>query len=207
MCRIARCSRLDATIPDSKKEEYDDSKIPARGKYEPLITCAKLTTFSFVIALTLVGWEDVSNSHPMRSNVNSQVFGSTVRGMGFGMLERTTLTADMEPVELQSIRSYNEVMLQHRSERVPSWDRSAISRENVESAVKTIQMGLLYLDDCKKLATEYEWDKLASSIQSPLLHSDFEEACATLKNANDADAVRGVNPSDSTICPIFICIA
>jgi len=144
----------------------------------------QLTAFSFLTAVSLITWEDLSNSHPMRQSTASQPLGSTVRGMAFGWQERQLLQSDIEPEQLQAIPSYNEVMLKHRTLRVRSWETGEITKQDVQKAVRTIQLALIFLDECKYLANNYEWDSLASSIRKPILHSELEEACGILKRAN-----------------------
>jgi hypothetical protein len=149
----------------------------------PILKILQLASCSALLAILLISWEDLSMAHPIRQSMSSETFGSTVRGMAFGLRERQLLQADIEPEQLQSIPSYNEIMLKHRTERVPSWGE-AITKLDVQRAVRTIQLALQYLDECKNLANDYEWDRLATSIHNPLLNSQLDEACGILKRAD-----------------------
>jgi hypothetical protein len=154
----------------------------------------KLVGLSFLISLLLISWEDVSMTHPMRqqSTTSHHLLGSsTVRGLGFGLRERQSQQLDdIEPQVLRELPSYNEVMLQHRTERIPLWDYDnksggePITKRDVQLAVQTTQRALIFLLQAKNLATNYEWDDLTTHVRSPLLHDQLEHACTTLKRAN-----------------------
>jgi hypothetical protein len=179
------CNLPDATLDDASNEKItniDDYSF--KKQVSPILKTLQLAGFSFLLALLVISWEDLSMAHPMRQSLAARPLDSTVRGMAFGQRERQMLQIDIEPEQLQSIPSYNEVMLKHRTERVPSWEGRAVTRQDVHDAVRTVQRALLLLDESKTLATEYEWDSLATSIRSPLLHSELEEACGILKRAD-----------------------
>lgn len=141
---------------------------------------------------------------------------STVGGLGFGSKERESLgIMDVETNLQNRIQSYNEVMLQHRRERVPmlhdyyaqllsmtekgdekisSSSSSSIAnfnnrittptitKQDIAEAVRTIQYSLVYLQDCKGLVANYEWDTLKERIQNPeYFGSNLERACYILK--------------------------
>ena len=141
-------------------------------------------------------------------------FGSsTVRGLAFGSRERLSVATTGIETEVQNqIPSYNEVMYQHRVERVPMWqsfhdDASAsggikqlqrsgdttrdsnsvvrITKQDVQDAVHAIQMGLLQLDKCKISATNYAWDDLSIQINHPTLRLELEKAASLLKESNE----------------------
>jgi hypothetical protein len=115
---------------------------------------------------------------------------STVRGMAFGVAERGAFSAaaDLEPDAHQNLLSYNEVMLMHRMDRVPQWeeedDDRIVTRNDVSEAVRSVQRAVLKLQDCKRLANEYEYDSLASALQGPVLRADLEGACYLLQRAD-----------------------
>jgi hypothetical protein len=149
----------------------------------------KLVGASFLVALLVISWEDVSMSHPMRTYMASShpqpIGASTVRGLAFSQRDRQLMEADMEPQALKEIPSLSEVSLKHRMERIPTWDETRpMTRQDVELAVQTIQKALVYLGECKILANNYEWDDLTTHIRGPLLHSEMEEASDLLKRAN-----------------------
>jgi len=81
--------------------------------------------------------------------------------------------------------------LQHRSERVPLWTENGegqdgkISRQDVVKSVRNIQLALLRLQDCKQLAKDYEWDKLADTLNEQIFHTDLYRSCYVLKRADN----------------------
>jgi hypothetical protein len=152
----------------------------------PLLKVVQLVFASFVLALGLIGWEDLSMIHPMRQEEQlgySYWGSSTVNGLAFGRRQRELLQ-DLEPEELQSIPSYNEVLLEHRTERVPQWQIHSIVSQDVRDSVSTVQKSLLYLQECKTIAKNYDWEGLAAAVQHPLLHDELSKACGLLKNAD-----------------------
>ena len=138
-------------------------------------------------------------------SIGSKNWGrSTVNGMGFGSQERNTFSqlADLESMEFQNLPSYNEVMEKHRTERIPLWSTDAdaniidgqkqqlkyqkiiVTRENVVDAVRTVQLALLKLQECKQLAQDYEWEKLATALDDRLFQTDLAKSCYVLKQAD-----------------------
>jgi hypothetical protein len=127
---------------------------------------------------------------------------STVRGLASGRQERTVITAvaDLESNTYENLLSYNEVMLKHRTNRIPLWNTDAnmntntkdiatttiITRKDVNDSVRTVQLALLRILDCEDLARDYEWDQLITTIDTEtLLRTDLEKACYVLKSANE----------------------
>jgi hypothetical protein len=129
---------------------------------------------------------------------------STVRGLAFGATEREALPLDLESDILHPMPSYNEVMLQHRTQRVPMWNqfvkqarssssstttttsaRPTIYKQDVEHAVQTVQRALILLGDCKELAKNYAWEDLAQNLRSPLLRSELDQSASLLKQATE----------------------
>jgi hypothetical protein len=148
-------------------------------------------------AVTMIVWEDVSNSHPMRiylqgaTQQQSSTFNlaSTVRGLAFGQAERQTILtnglASVEPeTTLVNIRSYNEVMLDHRTLRVSTWDQE-VTRISVENAVRELQLALLHVLNCKRLVTSYNWEELSKSLRDPIILTKLDQACDILNRATD----------------------
>jgi len=181
-----------ATTDDAPSEE----RAVAFNQRSPLIGLAQLILTSFIGAILLISWEEVSMHHPMRQQPLQQIrlqesavdlsyhWGdSTVRGMAFGRAQRIRLD-DAEPQDSQSIPSYNEVMLEHRTERVPSWQNGAMTEGRVRESVATVQKTVTYLQECKQLARDYDWDGLTLAIRKPTLHKEIQAACNNLKHAD-----------------------
>ncbi|CAJ1963233.1 unnamed protein product [Cylindrotheca closterium] len=160
----------------------------------PFLGVLQLILISLVSAILLISWEEVSMYHPIRKLPQQHIqqqqavyhWGdSTVRGLAFGKAQRIRLDDDAEPQDSQYyIPSYNEIMLEHRTERIPSWNDGTMTEDKVRQSVATIQTTVEYLQDCKRLANEYDWDGLTLAIRQPILHQQLEQACNNLKHAD-----------------------
>lgn len=170
-----------------------ERRVSTKQRQSPFIGIVQLILFSFASAIMLISWEEVSMYHPMRQNLplhhqkqqQTTLYrwgDSTVRGLAFGKAQRIRLD-DAEPQDSQIIPSYNEVMLEHRAERIPSWNK-AMTEDLVKESVATIQRTVIYLQKCKQLANDYDWDGLTSAIRQPVLHQELEQACNNLKHAD-----------------------
>ena len=182
------------------------------------------------LSILLISWEDVSMSHPMRKQLSSSYSSSsslstyasslskspvllhnqwglsTVRGLGFGGQERQFVTAalDFESNAYKNLLSYNEVMLKHRTDRIPLWNtnndhsnykKGGISvdasssttiakKQNVMDSVRIVQLAVLRIRDCEELAKNYDWDQLSANLNDKLLRSELTNACYLLKSAD-----------------------
>ncbi len=166
------------------------------------------------VSFLLISWEDISMYHPMRlrsqvvistsSSPQSKPFAiprdfssqwgrSTVLGLAAGGAERQAIAAagDLESSTYKDLPSYNEVMLTHRTDRIPLWDargKDAVvptTRKDVTDSARAIQLALLRIRDCVKLAENYEWDQLTAALNEKVLRSDLQSACYILKGADE----------------------
>lgn len=154
-------------------------------RLQSFLRITQLVTVSFIGAIALIHWEELSSTHPMRSFLSSEIYlGSTVRGMAFGSKERQRVPWDIEPESLQSIPSYNEIMLQHRTRRVPTWSES-ITILDVKQSVRNIQLALRHLLECEHLSADYKWEELATALRDPILMDQLDQACDTLNRASE----------------------
>mmetsp|Transcript_28291 Transcript_28291/g.68831 ORF Transcript_28291/g.68831 Transcript_28291/m.68831 type:complete len:491 (+) Transcript_28291:295-1767(+) len=165
-----------------------------------------------------------ANINSISNNDNNRWGQSTVRGLGFGRYERNLVRSegDLESNDFNDLKSYNEVMDDHRTNRVPSfffddsstagavdhtmdvgtslWNRwrttttnrntgtssiRTISEQDVVSSIEQLKSAIMTLQDCKQLAKEYEWEQLRTSINSPTLRDELNNACYILKHANN----------------------
>jgi hypothetical protein len=185
----SEATSIPATLQSSEGSSNEQISSPedlwSRLEKKPLWKLLQLSVASSVLALLVVSWEDLSMAHPMRQYTALEPLGSTVRGLAFGQRERLALQVEesFEPEQSQSIKSYNEVGLQHRTERVPTWE-GPITEEDVRQSVATIQRAVVFIEECKALASRYEWEMLSSSLRDPILHSELETACGILKRAD-----------------------
>ncbi len=165
--------------------QHQRSPVSKSSQQQSVWRTTQLITASLIASITLIAWEDVSSTHPTRSYFSSERYlGSTVGGMAFGSNERQRIPVDMEPDSMHWIPSYNEVMLKHRTRRVPTWSDS-IKRLDVERSAKTIQLALLHVLQCERLAADYQWQELATALRDPILMVQLDEACDTLNRASD----------------------
>ena len=175
------------------------------------------------------------NNEDRNSNSSNNRWGrSTVHGLGFGRYERNLVRSegDLESSDFNDLKSYNEVMNDHRTNRVPSfffddsfassssssvdgtmgfgtslWNRwktttaastlvsnnrktdassiRTISEKDVVSSLEQLKSAIVTIQDCKKLAKEYDWDQLRTTINSPTLREELNNACYILKHANN----------------------
>lgn len=139
-----------------------------------------------------------TSSERMGNHVN--FLGAATRGMGWGPSDRG-MGADVDFFEewygssattLQFKRSYNEIMEQHRSERVPRWNaledddsssgqraisgmiarrnptiaktNAVASKEQLQRAVLQLIQSLDELDELKALADDYNWEEMKQRL-------------------------------------------
>ncbi len=120
--------------------------------------------------------------------------GAATKGMGWGKLDRSAQSFDSwygsSATTLQQVRSYNEIMLEHRKERIPRWtstahsevnsERSTLrqsttyanskevalySKEELKDAVLLLYKAIEELDDLKKMADDYMWEEIKVMLQ------------------------------------------
>lgn len=135
-----------------------------------------------------------STASPWRSSFN--FIGAATRGMGWGpsdrgipiateMSEQTNDGYSFEEwygtsaATLQWKPSYNEIMLQHRSERVPRWNELgnmqttttsstansiAPTKEKLKQAVLHLYQSLDELESLKSMADDYRWDEMKEHL-------------------------------------------
>jgi hypothetical protein len=180
--------RYNFLLQLSSESQAADGSSQSRSskKNSELLQIVQLISASFVMAMLLVSWEDISMTHPMRQQQQQESYhwgSSTVRGMAFGQAQRLQLS-DREPQSSQSILSYNEIMLKHRMEPIPKWQSLSLTDQDVQDSVSTVQKSLLKLNECKSLAKDYDWDGLSIAVRHPLLHEELVQACTMLKSAD-----------------------
>lgn len=145
---------------------------------------------------------------PQTSNFQPNLHRGSTRGMGYGLQDRFSFYDDNEEElqqqqkDLSDIPSYNELMLQHRTEKVPKWRKYynspddsknsddimsvAMNDQELKKAYITNSTVSLYeaiytLNDLKKLTEEYEWDQMFTILNQPKLTTNLEDACTILR--------------------------
>jgi len=118
-----------------------------------------------------------------------------IRGMGEGYKERHQdfrhgdVLYMKDDISLIPVQSYNEVMENHRMQRIPSWDRHANSDSEIRAAVRDVFGALESVNELKAMADNYEWDEMRITIRNPTLSLNLEQSCSLLrKSLNSVDA-------------------
>jgi hypothetical protein len=146
---------------------------------------------SFLVALLILSWENYtcSNTLPSRhtTSLKKDSWGAnTVRGLAFGKAQRLSLADPDELVYI--VPSYNEVMLQHRQERVPRW-RTIADQATVAQSYHTLLECLTVVQNLQESVSDYQWDTVRIALRSaPLLQ--LEPAASALRATVDRDAIR-----------------
>jgi hypothetical protein len=157
---------------------------------------------AFLLAVLLLTWEDYTCNHtlPSRNRVDLPVStswgASTVHGLGFGKAERLQLQQrKISPTstddDLLHVPSYNEVMLEHRQERVTRWrntDELGVI-EDMAVPIHTLCQILRSITDLQGLAENYQWVEMRTALHTAPL-SQLEKSASSLRKW-DPDAVIG----------------
>jgi hypothetical protein len=156
--------------------------------------------YSFSAALAVLAWEDVACTYVLPSRqlqttllsdkeTASKInFGrAAIRGMGFGRDERLLLLED-DSSETRNIRGYNEVMLEHRQERVPRWRRTS-GDVTTKSAIHILCECVRAVQRMQALANDYQWSSIRQTLQTKPMNQ-LELAASQLRRS-DPDAVIG----------------
>jgi len=205
---------------DSRRSNDPSTALNVSKNVVPLL---RFTLHSFLVALLLVGWEDLTclSTLPSRhrtsylaeaSQRNELSWGeSTVRGMGFGRDERLMLsssaistsesrnsgnpsqeTTEESQFDLSNRPSYNEVMLFHRTFRVPQWKRDLSASTTTQqdghyysNAIHTLCQCLASFDTLKDQVNNYQWDTLRRTLHSQPW-SELEWAASRLRPVDEA---------------------
>jgi hypothetical protein len=157
---------------------------------------------AFLLAVLLLTWEDYTCTHtlPSRNRVDLPVStswgASTVHGLGFGKAERLQLVQrKISPTstddDLLHVPSYNEVLLEHRQERVTRWRSSDATSltEDMAVPIHTLCQILRSITDLQALAENYQWVEMRTALHTAPLRQ-LETAASSLRKW-DPDAVIG----------------
>jgi len=122
-----------------------------------------------------MGWKDPSSSSTTTTtSSNLRVSGSGGGGRNNNLFEEWYGSS---ATTLQWKPSYNDIMLEHRSERVPRWnslDREVVvvgasssSKEQLQQAVLQLYHSLDELNELKLMADDYMWDEMKERLNPP----------------------------------------
>ena len=139
--------------------------------------------------------------------VGSGSFGQvSVKGMGFGREERLLLMESMRGTmpetkrigsqDINSIdrtrideeqwqrRSYNEIMLEHRQERIPRWrqvqQEPKVLPTELADAIHTLCVTLQSVQHMRELALDYQWESIRILLQAPADQLGLDQREATI---------------------------
>jgi hypothetical protein len=151
--------------------------------------------------------------------------GAATKGMGWGKSNRSDQSFDSwygsSATTLQQVRSYNEIMLEHRKERIPTWTRQQqnvansevnlgrtafrqstyanskkvilYSKEELKDAVLLLYKALEELDDLKKMADDYMWEEIKVMLQ-PITASERVSSNNALRQSLESmDVLKSIN--------------
>jgi hypothetical protein len=157
-----------------------------------------LVMFSLATALFWIAWEDLTCTYVLPSRHRTSLYDEktvshtaipwgarTIHGMGFGLNERLLLGKydnnhnNHGDSIVEQLPSYNEVMLEHRQQRVPFWKQTP-SPEDVPVAIHILTQSLTKVWELQTMALDYQWNEIRLQLHaSPL--SALSEAVATLR--------------------------
>lgn len=157
-----------------------------------------MIAFSFLMTCLLISWEELTCQYalPSRHRTSISLYqtkpswgGSTMNGMGFGKMERQML---LDATEQQSfmdsydpmllLPSYNEVMLQHRTETIPHWKRP-VTPSDIRSAIHTYIASIPQLEKLQTMADDYQWEDIRLKLRSSPI-SDLMLQSAVLRQCS-----------------------
>lgn len=83
------------------------------------------------------------------------------------------------------IPSYNEIMLNHRTNRVPEWKQNFISQSDVVNAVDDIVRALEAVEELKLDALDYNYVNMQMKLRQPILTSRLSYSTSILQQAKE----------------------
>ena len=151
------------------------------------ITISLHTVACLFVAILFCAYEDFDCNH-LKTNV-SGLRPQAVRGLGQGRLHRLEyaeiLVSPSEDVSLKHMKSYNEIMQEHRVDRVPQWQHRIITEGAFRGAISSIYNAMDATVQIRALAQDYDWVGMRELIREPVLSTDLEEASAVLRGATE----------------------
>jgi hypothetical protein len=170
--------------------------------WKDILPITLFTIGCLVAAMFVSTYEDYDVTHvrPNPSTLrrptsasNFNYLGAATKGMGWGKPERM-MDDQMTQFEewygssattLQWKPSYNEIMLEHRSERVPRWVNEdgtsmrpmiSYSVEELRQAVQDLYECLGELDNLKLMADDYQWDEIKATLSPDNMQSSIRNS-------------------------------
>ena len=136
-----------------------------------------------VAAFVLCAYEDFDCNH-LKPNVTG-LRTQAINGLGHGKLNRldySDILVSQDDISLQRILNYNEIMEEHRLDRVPRWQRQ-VTEESFRGAIVSVYNAIDSAKELKSLAQNYDWEEMRNLIKAPILSTDLQEASAILRGA------------------------
>lgn len=223
--KFLKFSSFDIDVPPSAETRERNSLNQNSNLliWKDILPISLFTTFCLVGAVLISTYEDFDTTHtrpspstlrqptdintsisimggspPMTSN-KFNFIGAATKGLGSGKSDRLAQNFDdwygTSATTLQHVRSYNEIMLEHRRETIPRWtgqhenkdlgvmgsdtssrisfattqEARSYSKEELQDAVLQLCKSLEKLDDLKKMADDYMWDEIKDMLQPSTL--------------------------------------
>lgn len=192
--------QLKASINETPDEMFSQLPQTTTNSFEASEDRRTIITHLFsclTASISIISYEnfDCANLKPQQAALKK----SSVKGLGYGAQDRIEGKSDSSLVgskdeSLWDVPSYNEVMLNHRIDRVPRWEKqvgrgfsSVGSCQTMEEAAGVTYQSLKIIEDLKTYSKDYNWDEMRDLLNSSTLNENLENACVYLrKNLNDS---------------------
>jgi hypothetical protein len=186
--RITQTSLYESTVPRQglQQQQQQQQQQPLDRTMPPdWITISLHTITCLLAAVLFCAYEDFdcNNLKPNVSGLRPQA----VRGLGQGRLHRleyAEILVSPSDVSLKQMMSYNEIMQEHRGDRVPQWQQQ-ITEEAFRGGISSIYNAMDATVQLQALAQDYDWMGMRELIREPVLSTDLEEASAILRGATE----------------------
>lgn len=226
-------SSIDVTPgPDNSDTIAEEQKSSNRNKnnlliWKDIFPLSVYATICLIGAFVISTYEDYDVTHTrpnpstlrpptdniVSSNNRLNFIGAATKGMGWGKSNRSDQSFDSwygsSATTLQQVRSYNEIMLEHRKERIPRWTRqqqndgqstsyaiskevTLYSKEELKDVVLLLYKALEELDELKKLSDDYMWEEIKVMLQPITASEQHGSSNALRQSLESMDMLKSV---------------
>ena len=175
--------RLNSVIPTQDQEQSRQVEVDRSSLIPDWITIVLHTMSCVWIAVLLCAYEDFDCSH-LKPNVTGLRPQAIMRlGQGrISRLEYNDILVAPTDISMKEMRSYNEIMQEHRFHRIPHWQPD-VTEGTLREGIQSIYKAMDATQQLKSLAQEYDWEGMRALIRDPVLSSDLEQAATILRRA------------------------
>ena len=231
--------------PDNSDTIAEEQKSSNRNKnnlliWKDIFPLSVYATICLIGAFVISTYEDYDVTHTrpnpstlrpptdniVSSNNRLNFIGAATKGMGWGKSNRSDQSFDSwygsSATTLQQVRSYNEIMLEHRKERIPRWTRqqkndaahsevnsgstalrqstsyaiskevTLYSKEELKDAVLLLYKALEELDELKKMSDDYMWEEIKVMLQPITASEQHGSSNALRQSLESMDMLKSV---------------